>query len=316
MARSDIPRSRFSLLVPVLAWPNRILLTLLVLFLFGSTTLAQTDKKVVVCSTTQVADFARNVVGDRWVVHGVLAAGEDPHTYETGADDSRAVANADLCLDNGWHLEGNDWMRRLADLCGTPVVSCIDGIEPLELEEDDGTMINDPHAWFSPANAATYVDNICSAVCELDPDHAEEFKARAELYKIQLVALERWIQRQLAQIPGNQRILVTHHDAFGYFCTQYGFQAFSPQGWTTSELIDVTITDKKAIVDKIRELGVRSIFVETTINRELLDEIARDAGVQVGGKLYSDAMGAEGNAAETYIGMMRENVLTLVRSLK
>ena len=91
-------------------------------------------KKIVVCSTTQVADFARQIVGDRWEVICVLAPGEDPHTYETGPDDTGNVARADLCLDNGWNLEGHDWMRKMAESEGKPIKSCIEGVQPLKLD--------------------------------------------------------------------------------------------------------------------------------------------------------------------------------------
>jgi manganese/iron transport system substrate-binding protein len=270
---------------------------------------------VAVCSTTQVADFTRNIVGDRWEVVCVLAPGEDPHTYEIGADDSLAVKRADLCLENGWNLEGHSWMSKLATNAGKPIVTCINGVEPLDIELD-GETTKDPHAWFDTKNAMIYVNNIKQAVIKIDPENKTEYEARAKLYLIQLRALNQWVAEQVNAIPKARRILVTHHDAFGYFSQAYGFQAISPVGWTTGELAGVSIDQKRKIVDQIRELGVKSIFVETTINRELLDDIARETGIKVGGELYSDAMGGEGSAGETYIGMMRENVLTIVKHLK
>lgn len=275
----------------------------------------KTKKLVAVCSTTQVADFTRNIVGDRWEVICVLAPGEDPHTYEIGTDDALAVKRADLCLENGWNLEGHGWMSKLANNAGKPLVTCVTGVEALRLELN-GDSVDDPHAWFSPRNAMIYVTNIRNAVSKIDPDHAHEYAARAQLYLIQLRALNQWIAGQVNVIPKARRILVTHHDAFGYFSQAYGFQAISPVGWTTGELVDVSIDQKQNIVKQIRELGVKSIFVETTINRELLDDIARETGIAVGGELYSDAMGSAGSAGETYIGMMRENVLTIVEHLK
>ena len=126
------------------------------LILCGGVPLAaqsEPEKKRVVCSTTQIADFARQVMGDQWQVDCVLAAGQDPHTYQTTTADARLVAKADLCLENGWHLEGNEWMRKLAENAGCPVVTCIRGIEPLEIDEE-GQTVYDPHAWFRPDNAA------------------------------------------------------------------------------------------------------------------------------------------------------------------
>lgn len=274
-----------------------------------------TNRKVIVCSTTQIADFTRQIVGDRCEVICVLAPGEDPHTYEVGNDDLLAVKRANLCIENGWNLEGHSWMAKLAETAGKPIVTCVDRVKPLIIDEDKQS-INDPHAWFDTNNAAIYVINIRNAISQIDPDHADEYKARSELYLLQLRGLDYWIKEQVNAIPKNRRILVTHHDAFGYFSAAYGFQAISPVGWTTGELAGVAVDQRQKIVEQIRELGVKSIFVETSVNRELLDGIARETGITIGGELYSDAMGAAGTAGETYIGMMRENVLTIVEHLK
>lgn len=272
-------------------------------------------RRVALCSTTQIADFTRQVVGDRWEVVCVLAPGEDPHTYEVGNDDLLEAKRADLCIENGWNLEGGGWMRTLANNASKPIATCVEGVKPLEIDSH-GTRVNDPHAWFDTNNAFIYLTNIRNAVTQIDPDHADEYKARAALYAIQLRALNHWISEQVNAIPKARRILVTHHDAFGYFSQAYGFQAISPVGWTTGELSGVAIDQRQSIVQQIRELGVKSIFVETSVNRELLDGIAKETGIKIGGQLYSDAMGGAGSAGETYIGMMRENVLTIVQHLK
>ncbi|MDG1875156.1 MAG: zinc ABC transporter substrate-binding protein [Mariniblastus sp.] len=297
-----------------LIWSLAVLLTSLCTSSFAQTENEQT-KRVIVCSTTQIADFTRQIVGDRWEVVCVLAPGEDPHTYEVGADDSFSVQRADLCIENGWNLEGHGWMANLARDASKPIVTCVDNIEPLKINEESAP-VNDPHAWFDTKNASTYVINIRNAISKLDPEHAEEYAARTELYLIQLRALNHWIQQQVNAIPKARRILVTHHDAFGYFGKAYGFKAISPVGWTTGELSGVSVGARQEIVKQIRDLGVKSIFVETSINRETLDGIARETGISIGGELYSDAMGARGTAGETYIGMMRENVLTIVNHLK
>ena len=275
----------------------------------------EAKKLVAVCSTTQIADFTRQIVGDHWEVVCVLAPGEDPHTYEVGNDDLLSVKRADLCIENGWNLEGHDWMSKLAETAGKPVVTCVENIKPLKIEED-GETANDPHAWFSTDNAAIYTTNILNGVAKIDPDNAEQFKARHKLYLIQLRALNHWANEQVNAIPKARRILVTHHDAFGYFGLAYGFKAISPVGWTTGEFGGISIEQRQNIVEQIRELGVKSIFVETSVNRETLDEIAKETGISIGGELYSDAMGADGTAGESYIGMMRENILTIVKHLK
>lgn len=292
-------------------------------FLFGflllsadlhSASVEAQDKKTILCSTTQIADFARQIVGDRCEVKCVLAPGEDPHTYEPGGNDLTDCAKADLCLRNGWNLEGNSWMKRIADENNKKVVACIEGVKPRVLEEH-GKEVQDPHAWLTPSNALIYVNNIRDAVCELEPEHANEFRMRAEMYRLQLMGLDRWIRQNLSQIRQNRRVLISHHDAFGYFCDAYGFTAESPVGWTTGELTELSLADRQTLVKSIRERGVPTIFVETSTNNELLSGIAKDAGIQIGQPLYSDAMGPKDSAAETYIGMMRENVIRIVAGL-
>lgn len=275
------------------------------------------DPKLVVCSTTQVADFARQLTGGRWKVHSILAPGQDPHLYETKPGDAALVASADLCFDNGWHLEGKDWMRRLATNAGKSVVSCTEGLQPLELKEEN-ELVKDPHAWFTPKNAAHYVRNITTALVKADPEHKAEYEARSRLYLAQLRTLNTWILAELSAIPAQKRVLVTSHDAFNYFCREYGFTAQTPAGWSTGDEIGGGVTEERRqqTINSIRKTGVRAIFVETSVNEKMIRTIAAQAGVKIGGALYSDSMGEPGTAGETYLGMMRENVLTIVEALK
>ena len=275
------------------------------------------NRKVLVCSTTQVADFARQVVGDRMQVLSVLAPGQDPHLYEIKPSDSRLVARADLCLENGWHLEGNDWMKNLAHDAGKPIVTCVKGARAYFLKEGDAE-VHDPHAWFSPLNAAVYVRNILDGVVRIDPQNKDEYQARAQLYLAELAVLHSWIRRQVNRVSPQQRQLVTSHDAFNYFCNEYKFTASAPAGWSTGDEVGggVTPERRRQAVESIRKFGVKAIFVETSVNPELIQQIARDAGVRIGGTLYSDSMGPPGTAGETYLGMMRENVLKIVNGLK
>lgn len=279
-----------------------------------------TNKKKIVCSTTQIADFTRQIVGDRCEVKCVLAPGQDPHLYRPTADDAKLVAAADLCLQNGWHLEGKDWMLALTKGAKKAApVTCVDGLEPILLDvAGEKVKVNDPHAWFSPQNAAVYVRNILNAVSQIDPAHKDEFKARAELLLEEIRTLHLWATRQLAVVPPNQRILVTSHDAFNYFCKAYNFQSAAPAGWSTAEEIGagVTADSRRKTVESIKNHGVKAIFVETSVNQKLIEQIAKEADVRIGGTLYSDSMGEPGTAGESYIGMMRENVLTIVQGLK
>jgi len=289
----------------------------------GSTVAEEKERPIVVASTTQIADFARQVAGDHAVVKSILAPGADPHTYQPTPKDVQIVLEADLCLENGLHLEGKSWMATLARDGGKPLITATDGINMLSIEEG-GEKIPDPHAWFSPRNAAVYVNNIVRGLSELDPENKSDYEARATLFLQQLRVLDSWVREQIAKIPVERRILVTTHDAFNYFTSEYklnaknNFLSIAPVGWSTGAEVGAGITPerRRVVVRSIRESGAPAIFVETTINPKQIREIAKETGAKIGGELYSDSMGAEGSAGETYIGMMRENVLLIVNALQ
>jgi len=280
-------------------------------------------KPVVVASTTQIADFARQIAGDRLAVRSILAPGADPHTYQPTPDDVQIVLGAALCLENGLHLEGKNWMASLARDAGKTLVTVTRGLTPLAIRSG-GQSIPDPHSWFTPRNAALYVNNIVTALERLDPAGAGEYRARARLYLQQLRVLDAWISEQVNRIPPQRRILVTTHDAFNYFCREYRFNpdndylSIAPVGWSTGSEVGAGMTPERhrLVVESIRKTGARAMFVETTINPKQIRELARETGVRIGGELYSDSMGPSGSAGETYIGMMRENVLLIVQALQ
>lgn len=284
---------------------------------------ASDSKQVVVASTTQIADFARQIAGDRLSVKSILAPGADPHTYQPTPDDVQLVLGADICLENGLHLEGKNWMATLASDAGKPIITTTTGIKPLAISAG-GEMVADPHAWFSPKNVAVYVNNIVRGLSQFDPDGKEGYEARATLYLQQLRVLDSWVRQQVNQIPTQRRILVTTHDAFNYFCSEFklnannNFLSIAPVGWSTGAEVGGGMTPerRRKVVQSIKESGAPALFVETSINPKQIREIAKETGVKIGGELYSDSMGPEGSAGETYIGMMRENVLVIVNALK
>jgi len=296
---------------------------LLLIFLQISPLHAAGKKPVVVASITQIADFTRQIAGDSVTVRSILAPGADPHTYQVTPDDVQVVLGADLCLENGLHLEGKNWMTTLARDAGKQIITATNGIKPLQIETD-GQAVADPHAWFSPRNAAVYVRNIVNGLAQLSPEQRQAYEARAKLYLQQLRALDGWIREQVNLIPVQRRILVTTHDAFNYFCQEYRFNAgnnflsIAPVGWSTGAEVGAGMTPerRRTVIQSIRNSGAPAIFVETSINPKQIREIARETGVVIGGELYSDSMGTAGSAGETYIGMMRENVLLIVHALK
>lgn len=301
-----------------------VVVTALVSILFTSFAYSDSEpKKVVVASTTQIADFAKQIAGDQLVVKSILAPGADPHTYNVTPNDVQIVLGADLCIENGLHLEGKSWMATLAKDAGKPLITATNGIKPLSIDDGKQSIV-DPHAWFSPRNAALYVNNIIKALVGLDPQNKDRYQARGKLYLQQLRVLDAWIREQFNLIPTSKRILVTTHDAFNYFCREYklnennDFLSIAPVGWSTGAEVGAGITPerRRKVVESIKDSGAPAIFVETTINPKQIREIAKETGVKIGGELYSDSMGPEGSAGETYIGMMRENTLLIVITLK
>jgi manganese/iron transport system substrate-binding protein len=282
-----------------------------------------TKKPVVVASTTQIADFARQIGGDQVIVESILAPGADPHTYNVTPRDVQIVLGADLCIENGLHLEGKNWMKTLAKDANKTLITATNGIQPLSINQG-GESIPDPHSWFSPRNAAVYVNNIIKGLADLDPKNTAVYQARGKLFLQQLRVLDAWIREQLNQIPPQKRILVTTHDAFNYFCREFklnennDYLSIAPVGWSTGAEVGAGITPerRRKVIQSIKESGAPAIFVETTINPKQIREIAKETGVRIGGELYSDSMGPEGSAGETYIGMMRENTLLIVNALK
>ncbi len=302
----------------------RILVMLFFFFVPLSFTFAADEKvPTVVASTTQIADFARQIVGDRMVVKSILAPGADPHTYQPTPDDVQVVLGADLCLENGMHLEGKSWMATLAKDANKPLVTTTEGMRPLKIDQGGKTVL-DPHAWFSPRNVAVYVNNITRAFKQFDPENAYEYQARAKLFLQQLRILDAWVREQVKLIPPQRRILVTTHDAFNYFCNEYKFNennnylSIAPVGWSTGAELGAGMTPerRRMVVQSIKESAAPAIFVETTINPKQIREIAKETNVKIGGYLYSDSMGPENSAGETYVGMMRENVLLIVNALR
>lgn len=214
-------------------------------------------------------------------------------------------------------------MATLARDAQKTLITATNGIQVLSIS-DGGQAIPDPHAWFSLKNVAVYINNITKGIIDLDPGNKAQYMARARLFLQQLRVLDAWIKEQINTISPQQRILVTTHDAFNYFCREYrlneknDFLSIAPVGWSTGAEVGAGITPerRRKVIESIKASGAPAIFIETTINPKQIREIAKETGVKIGGALYSDSMGPEGSAGETYIGMMRENTLLIVNALK
>ncbi len=267
-----------------------------------------------------IADVASKIGGPYVTVTGLMGPGVDPHLYKATASDLRKLREADVILYNGLHLEGRmvDVLEKLARQI--PTVAVTETIPKTMLREPPEFAGHyDPHVWFDVSMWRYGAERIRDAFVEMDPEHADEFKANAEAYLAEMDALHAYAKEQIATIPESSRVLVTAHDAFGYFGRAYGIDVMGIQGISTAS--EYGLQDLSRLVDVLVDRKVKAVFVESSVSPKSIEALVRGAeskghNVVVGGQLYSDAMGQAGTPDGTYIGMVRHNVDTIVKALK
>jgi len=283
------------------------------------------EKLPVLASFSILADFVGQVGGDRVAVTALVGPDGDAHVYSPTPADAKAMAAAKLVVVNGLEFEG--WLTRLVKSSGTkaPVVAATDGITPLKGEDDHGKGGHghghghghahdvDPHAWQSVPNAKVYVANIRDALVKVDPAGKETYEANATRYLAELDALEAEIRAAVARIPAERRRAITSHDAFGYFAGAYGIAFVSPQGVSTEA--EASAKDVARIIRQVKAQKVPAVFLENVSNPRLAEQIARESGAKVGGRIYSDALSAAEGPAGTYIAMMKHNISEIEKAL-
>lgn len=281
------------------------------LLCFGSFFVTEAQSPRVITSTSFLADITGEIAGDRASVESILPIGTDPHIYDPVPEDARKVAEADLVIINGLTLEG--WINEMIDNAGNSAIKVIatDGVDAIESSDHPGAM--DPHAWMNPLNTIIYAANIRDGLIAMDPTSGPYFQERFESYRDQLIAIDEYITRKINQIPEEIRILATSHDAFRYYGDKYGLEVRSVLG--TSTEAEPTIEAYRLLVDKLSQLGIPAVFVESTINPELLERLADDLGIVVGGELFADSLGDEESGADTYLKMIRQNTDIIVAGL-
>ncbi len=285
---------------------------------FSAAAASAADPLKVVASFSVIGDFASEVGGDRVEVTTLVGADGDAHVYEPSPADAARMAGADVVLVNGLHFEG--FLARLADASVTKaaIVELTQGIAPIAFKpefaaededhghEDHDHGPTDPHAFQSVANARVYVKNIADAFCAADRQGCDTYRANAAAYSERLAALDADIRRAVAAIPEDKRVVITSHDAFGYFEHEYGLTFLAPQGLSTDA--EPSAADVARLVRQVRRQKAAAIFVENITNPRLIEQIAAETGVKVGGTLYSDALSPAGGPAATYIDMMESNM--------
>ena len=275
----------------------------------------------VVATTTLVADLVKSIGGEHVNVQALMGPGVDPHLYKASAGDVKLMQNADMVVYNGIHLEGKmgDIFENIedSDKLILAVSQNIDESSFIDFVSNPGSF--DPHIWFDVKLWKEAARTVVEGLKELDEEHTQDFDINLEKYLGDLDELEEYINQRISEIPEENRVLITAHDAFNYFGNAYGFEVKGLQGISTAS--EAGTSDVSELARFIVERKIKAIFVESSVPRksiEALQEAVRAQGfeVEIGGELYSDSTGDGGSDAETYIGTFKVNIDTIVDALK
>lgn len=292
------------------------------------------DLPLVVASTTIVGDVVRQVGGELIDLHVLMPVDADPHSFSPAPRDVAIIETASLVFLNGFNLE-----ESLADLVNANATGAIayvsDGITPIMLgdpavdteheadtghteeldhEDTDPHSGDDPHVWLDPRNVQVWVENIAAALSEMDPNHAADYRANADAYLAELAELHTWLSEQAASIPANKRALVTDHESLGYFAKAYGFTVVGVIIPSSSTLAEPSAQEIATLVETIQQTGTPVIFVGTTVNTQVAEQVAADTGATVV-PLYTGSLSAADGPAATYLDMMRYDMSAIVEGL-
>ncbi len=300
----------------------RVISVVLALFIAGGGTAAGAEKKLNVVTTFSIlGDLTKNVGGDRIEVTTLVGPNGDVHVYEPTPADAKAVGNADVVLVNGLGLEG--WVDRLIKTSGYqgPVVVASQGVKPREMAAEEleqgakhGPLMTDPHSWQDVGNGRLYVQNIAKGLETVDPASASVYRANAAAYTAKLSELDQWVRKEFFGIPQQKRRMITTHDAFGYFGAAYGISILSPVGFSTES--EASARDIANLIQQIRREKITAVFVENVTDPRLMEQVAKESGVTLGGTLYSDALSMPEGPAPTYLEMFKNNVSLIAAAMR
>ena len=295
------------------------------LILSGAASAAQArTRPLVVASFSILADLVAEVAGDGVDTRALVGPDVDAHGYAPTPSDARAVAAADLVVVNGLGFDA--WAEKLAKAAGFRgrLAVASRGVATLRLQagahghghghgpghaHGHGRGGADPHVWQDPLRTRSLIMTLAEELAAVDPAGAEGFRARAAAYGRRLEELDRWILDELAPIPRERRRIFTSHDAFGYFEARYGVDFRAPRGVNMDG--EPSAADIGRIVREIRREKARIVFLENVSSPRLIEQIARESGARMGGRLYTDALSPPGGPAATYLDLMRHNVARL-----
>lgn len=278
------------------------------------------QKPLVVTTTGQIADAVREIAGDHVIVKSLMGPGVDPHLYKATQGDLQTLEEADIIFYNGLELEGkmSDIFEKMKE---EKTVHAIGDAIPKNqiLRNELHPELSDPHIWFDIEVWQQAVKEVTKTLVAEIPDNQDEFLKNEEVYFQKLNDLSKWADQRISEIPKEQRVLVTAHDAFNYFGRSHGMEVRGLQGLSTDS--EYGLKDIQNIVDFLVDQNIKAVFIESSVSDKAMKAViegAKEKGhsIQIGGELFSDAMGAEGTEEGTYIGMYKHNVNTIVDSLK
>ncbi|UII57119.1 zinc ABC transporter substrate-binding protein [Cytobacillus spongiae] len=278
------------------------------------------EKLVVTTTIGQIADAVKNIGGDKVEVESLMGPGTDPHLYKATQGDIAKLQRADIIFYNGIHLEGK--MLEVFEKMNTekPTYAIAESIKESKLLSDAAdSSVTDPHVWFNIDLWLVALEEVKKGLIEADPDNKEHYEANAEEYFNKLKELKEFAVEEMSKIPDEQRVLVTAHDAFGYFGNAYNMEVMGLQGLSTDA--EYGLGDVQKLVDTLVSKNIKAVFIESSISERSINAVIEGAkkkghNVEIGGELFSDAMGEEGTEEGTYIGMYKHNVKTIVDALK
>jgi manganese/zinc/iron transport system substrate-binding protein len=280
---------------------------------------AMNGKVKITTTIGMIADVARQIGGEYVEVTGLMKAGVDPHLYKATQGDLRKLLDADIVFYNGLHLEGKmgEMLEKLSK--DKPTVAVTKNIPETRLMDDGTGAGYDPHIWFDVSLWMIAAETIRDELITLDPAHEQAYRTNADDYLAKMKELDTYAREQLASIPKESRVLVTAHDAFGYFGAAYDIEVMGLQGMSTAS--EAGIKDVSDLRDFLVKRNIKAVFVESSVPKKTIEAVVNGAKqqghpVSIGGELFSDAMGKEGTEEGTYIGMVRHNVDTIVRALR
>lgn len=284
-----------------------------VAFLCVFNTGAVEAKFKVVTTFTVIQDIAQNVAGDAAEVQSITKPGAEIHDYQPTPQDIAQAQSADLIIWNGLNLER--WFERFfQNMKNIPAVVATDGITPVSIYEGEYSGKPNPHAWMSTSNALIYIENIKNAFIKYDPQNAKTYEENATRYAEKIKQLDKPLREKLAQVPENQRWLVTSEGAFGYLTKDYGFKEVYL--WPINAEQQGTPKQVRKVIDAVRKNNIPVVFSESTISPKPMKQVAKETGAKYGGVLYVDSLSNKDGPVPTYVDLLNVTVSTIVKGFE